>query len=212
MQCRAGDTFVTHPSPLPMARTLSPVFQAVSITLEKTHSPNSPNTIMAQHYRRPAHNWSAQPQRALCTHSPWNAPVPSLPTPRKHHTAPSTHTPPQCHPLRWDTFPAVGHRVTSASLITAEGTPRPTPAHPFHSISQVPRMEGSPAPRQLEHGDRTAPVGGGQPARAPCCGGVSARRAGGGRGEGAEHLPLPRARHGGLQQNAASSSKIEEGR
>lgn len=94
MQCRAGDTFVTQPSPLPMARALSPVFHAVSITLEKTHSPNSPNTIMVQHHRRPAHNWSAQPQRALRTHSPWNPPVPSLPTPRKHHTAPSTHCPP----------------------------------------------------------------------------------------------------------------------
>lgn len=169
------------------------------------------------------HNGAAPPQastqleRTAAASAPHTQPMES-PGAEPPHTQKTSHgpqyplPPPQCHPLRWDTFPAVGHRVTSASLITAEGTPRPTPAHPFHSISQVPRMEGSPAPRQLEHGDRTAPVGGGQPARAPCCGGVSARRAGGGRGEGAEHLPLPRARRGGLQQNAASSSKMEEGR
>lgn len=72
-------------------------------------------------------------------------------------------------------------------------------------------MEDTLAPRQLARRDQRAPVGGGQPARAPCCGGVSARRAGGGRGEGAEHLLLPRARRGGLQQNVAFSSKMEEG-
>ena len=55
------------------------------------------------------------------------------------------------------------------------------------------------APRQLVHGDRPAPVGGGA-SQAPCCGGASARRAGGERGEGAEHLPGP---EGQAQRTAA---------
>lgn len=110
--CSAGDTRHSA-SPAPHSTDLEPHLPG-----SEHHTGGDALSKLPKHRKgaappQPADNWSAQPQPR--TRSPQNPPVPSLPAPRKRHTLS-----PQCHPPRWDTSPAVRHRVTSASLSTAE--------------------------------------------------------------------------------------------
>lgn len=80
--------------------------------------------------------------------------------------------------------------IASPQPCSAEAELWPPPAHPFRPITRdsTPRVARAP---QAAGARGLCGPGGGRAARAPCCGGASARRAGGERGEGAAHLHAP---------------------